>query len=304
MPVSAVWTASSPHRDNIPVSVWLPASRPRAVIQIFHGMAEHIARYDRFAVEMTRRGYAVAGHNHQGHGPETPKDKLGYFYDKNGWINIMEDGYAVTEMLKKQLPGVPILLMGHSMGSFLAREYVLRYGGVLSGLILSGTGWYPNGICLAGRIASALVSPAKPSQLVNNIAFSGNNKAITSPRTPFDWLSRDKAEVDKYIADPYCGFAFTGRAYHDFFSGLAQLTKTDRLAAVPQNLPVYFMSGDRDPVGQMGKGVLEVAGQFRKAGVKDVSVHLYDGARHELLNETNRDEVIHELTIWLDEHYR
>lgn len=303
MPATAVWNVQSPHRNDIQVSVWLPEGRPRAVIQIFHGMAEHIARYDRPAIELARRGYAVVGHNHQGHGPETPKEKLGYFYDKDGWINIMEDGYAVTEAVKKQLPGIPLVLLGHSMGSFLAREYVLRYGDALDGLILSGTGWYPATVCSAGALVAGIASPKKPAPFVDKMAFSGNNKAFTPARTPFDWLSRDKAEVDKYIADPYCGFTFTGRAFHDFFEGLKALTKLDRLSAMPKKLPVYFMSGDRDPVGQMGKGVLEVAGQFRQAGLSDVSVHLYDGARHELFNETNRDEVLHELETWLDEYF-
>ena len=304
MPASAVWTIDSPHRAGISVSVWLPEGKPRAVIQLFHGMAEHIARYDRTALDLARRGYAVAGHNHQGHGPETVKEKLGFFYEKNGWINIMEDGYAVTQAIKKQLPGLPVVLLGHSMGSFLAREYVLRYGSDLAGLILSGTGWFPPALCVAARTAASLVNPFKPAQSVDKLAFSGNNKAFEPARTLFDWLSRDKANVDRYIADPYCGFVFTGRAFRDFFEGLQQLTRLQRLEAMPKKLPVYFMSGDRDPVGQMGKGVLEVAAQFRKAGMADVSVHLYDGARHELFNETNRDEVIRELADWLDKHYR
>ena len=304
MPVSCVLQASSPNRDSFPVSVWLPEGKPRAVIQLFHGMAEHIARYDRPATELARRGFAVAGHDHMGHGPGTPKEKLGYFYDKDGWKRIMEDGYAVTELLRKQFPGVPVVLLGHSMGSFLAREYVLRYGDRLSGLILSGTGWYPAAVCTAGRLAAAVSPQKKPAPLVNKLAFAGNNKAFEPARTPFDWLSRDKAEVDKYIADPFCGFVFTGRAFKDFFGGLQALTKLDRLTVMPQKLPVCFISGDRDPVGQMGKGVMEVASQFRKAGMTDVTVCLYDGARHELFNETNRDEVIHELSAWLDKRFR
>ena len=224
MSAAAVWNVQSQHRNDIHVSVWLPAGRPRAVIQLFHGMAEHIARYDRPAMELAKRGYAVVGHNHQGHGPETPKELLGYFYDKDGWISIMEDGYAVTEAVKKQLPGIPLVLLGHSMGSFLAREYVLRYGDVLDGLILSGTGWYPATVCSAGALIAGVANPKKPAPFVDKMAFSGNNKPFAPARTPFDWLSRDKAEVDKYIADPYCGFTFTGRAFHDFFDGLKALT--------------------------------------------------------------------------------
>ena len=145
------FSIATPNRPDCEVVVWAPESAPRAVIQIFHGMAEHIARYERVGRELAAMGYAVAGHNHRGHGPETPDDRLGYFYEKDGWRKIVEDGHAVSEALRERYPGVPLILLGHSMGSFMARDYITRYPGEPDALILSGTGWYPPALCVLGR---------------------------------------------------------------------------------------------------------------------------------------------------------
>ena len=278
--------------------MWEPQGQPKAMVQILHGMAEHIDRYERMALALNRAGYLVAGHNHRGHGKSA--ELLGYFADRDGWNAILQDAHQVSEDLKKRYPGVPLILMGHSMGSFLAREYALRYGKELDGLILSGTGFYAKPLCLAGRFWARLSSPRKPAQFVNKIAFAGNNKPFAPGRTGFEWLSRDEKEVDKYVDDPFCGFTFTGSAFADFFGGLIALTDEKRLASMPKELPVYFMSGDQDPVGQMGEGVKQVAEQFRRAGMQHLTVKLYQGARHELLNEINRDEVTQDLIAWLD----
>ena len=186
------------------------------------------------------------------------------------------------------------------MGSFLAREYALRWGRELDGLILSGTGYYGKALCAAGRMLAKLSPKKKPAAFVNGIAFAGNNKPFAPGRTGFEWLSRDEKEVDRYVSDPLCGFTFTGSAFADFFGGLLALTDESRLSAMPGELPVYFLSGDCDPVGQMGKGVLRVAEQFRNAGMERVAVKLYPGARHELFNELNREEVTADLIAWLD----
>ncbi|MBR1586570.1 MAG: lysophospholipase [Clostridia bacterium] len=279
--------------------VWHTEGQPRAIVQIVHGMAEYIDRYDRPARALNEAGYLVVGRNHRGHGPEA--DTLGYFAEENGWGLLIEDAHAVSVDIKKQYPGVPFFLLGHSMGSFVAREYVLRYADELDGLILSGTGFYPKPLCAAGRLMAKLSPKKKPAKLVDKIAFSGNNKPFAPGRTGFEWLSRDEKEVDKYVADPLCGFCFTGSAFADFFGGLMALTDESRLAAMPKDLPVYFMSGENDPVGQMGEGVQKVAAQFQKAGMRDVTVKLYRDARHELFNELNRDEVTADLITWLDE---
>ncbi|MBR3741939.1 MAG: lysophospholipase [Clostridia bacterium] len=280
--------------------IWSPSAAPRAIVQIVHGMAEHIDRYDRMAKALNEAGFLVCGRNHRGHGPEA--ELLGYFADKDGWEVILKDAHDVSEDVKKQHPGVPFFLLGHSMGSFLAREYALRYGKELDGLILSGTGFYPKALCASGRIMAKLAPQKKPANFVNNIAFAGNNKPFAPGRTGFEWLSRDEKEVDKYVADPLCGFCFTGSAFADFFGGLLALTDESRLSSMPKDLPVYFMSGDKDPVGQMGTGVRQVAEQFKKAGMKDITVKLYPDARHELFNELNREEVSADLTLWLNEH--
>ncbi|MBQ8080586.1 MAG: lysophospholipase [Clostridia bacterium] len=291
----------SPNREDLTAVVWLPDGKPRAFIQILHGMAEHIERYDRTATDLCRYGYAVVGHNHKGHGPETPKEELGYFYEREGWSKLVEDAHAVSDAIRSRYPGVPLVVLGHSMGSFVAREYVIRYGDEIDALVLSGTGWHPAGLCTTAGLLAKCCNRKRPAKLVDRIAFSANNKPFEPARTPFDWLSRDKQEVDKYIQDDYCGFVFTGAAFADMFGGLKELTKLERLEDIPHTLPIYFMSGDKDPVGNMGKSVHEVARQFKQAGVTDVTVHLYDGARHELFNELNRDEVIRDLVSWLNE---
>ena len=278
--------------------IWAPSQPPKAIIQIVHGMAEHIDRYERTAKALNEAGFLVCGRNHRGHGPEAKL--LGYFADEQGWDAILNDAHEVSLDIKKQYPGVPFILLGHSMGSFLAREYALRYGRELDGLILSGTGFYPKALCASGRMLAKLAPKKKPANFVNNIAFAGNNKPFAPGRTGFEWLSRDEKEVDKYVADPLCGFCFTGSAFADFFGGLLALTDESRLSAMPKDLPVYFMSGDRDPVGQMGEGVRQVAEQFKKAGMLDITVKLYPDARHELFNELNRDEVTADLIQWLE----
>ena len=279
--------------------IWTPDEPPKAIIQIVHGMAEHIDRYSRPAKALNEAGFLVCGRNHRGHGPEA---KLpGYFADEQGWDAILNDAREVSLDVKKQYPGVPFFLLGHSMGSFLAREYALRYGKELDGLILSGTGFYPKALCASGRMLAKLAPKKKPAQFVNGIAFAGNNKPFAPGSTGFEWLSRDEKEVDKYAADPLCGFCFTGGAFADFFGGLLALTDESRLSAMPKDLPVYFMSGDHDPVGQMGAGVRQVAEQFKKAGMKDITVKLYPDARHELFNELNREEVTADLVHWLEE---
>lgn len=279
-------------------------TQKNTVMQLVHGMAEHMDRYDRLAQALCEAGYIVVGHDHLGHGPAAQKEELGYFGAKNGWDHLVEDVQGVHQEIMRRYPGKKYVLLGHSMGSFVTREYLLRHGGELTACVLSGTGWFPAGTCRAARAVATLCGVfggwAKPAPMVDKAAFGGSNKAFAPARTSFDWLSRDEKEVDRYIADPLCGFLFTARGYYDMFSGLLALSRMERLKALPPDLPVYFMSGDQDPVGAQGKGVETVAQQFRDAGVRDVTVRLYPNARHELLNETNRDEVTRDLIAWLD----
>ena len=285
------------------VYVW-PVGQPKAVVQLVHGMAEHMGRYDRLARALNAAGYAVIGHDHLGHGPAAKKEELGYFGPKDGWNCLIEDMKRVTDYAKGRFPGLPYALLGHSMGSFAAREYLIRYGGELDAAVLSGTGWHPAALAVSARCMAALCGAfggwQKPANFVNNMGFGSYNKAFMPARTPFDWLSRDEKEVDKYIADPLCGFVFTARGFYDMFGGLKALSDLSRLQSMPKTLPVYFVSGAMDPVGSAGKGVETVADQFRAAGLSDVTVRLYDGGRHEMFNEINRDEVTGELIEWLN----
>ena len=287
------------------LTLWEPVGPPKAVILVSHGMAEHIARYERLAGYLTKAGFLVAGYNHLGHGAEAPVK--GWFAEKDGWDKAVSDLHAAMAWLSERAPQKPRFLLGHSMGSFLAREYALRYPGTLDGLILSGTGWHPKGLCMAGllpaRLMCALGQTKKGSRLLDKLSFSSNNKAFKAKDgTPFDWLSRDKAEVDKYVKDPLCGFLFTAGGFRDLFTGLLALSDVDRLQQLPESLAVYLLSGESDPVGMLGAGVRTIAQQYEQAGLKDVEVKLYEGARHELFNEINRDQVMEGLGDWLNRH--
>ena len=282
--------------------LWEPMDAIKGSVVISHGMAEHIGRYARVADRLNAAGYAVFGYNHLGHGDEAPIK--GYAADADGWSNMVSDLDAVIRFAGKRIPGAPIILLGHSMGSFLAREYVLRHPKGADALVLSGTGWHPKLLCLFGKLAAgsmcALGDPKAASRMLDRMAFSANNKSFHPARTAFDWLSRDKAEVDKYVADPSCGFVFTAGGFRDLFCGLYALTYLGRLRVLPAEFPVLLISGAADPVGSLGKGVHTVAGQYFKAGLQNVKVKLYAGARHELFNEINREEVYSDLTAWLN----
>ncbi len=287
------------------VYVW-PVDKPKAAVQLVHGMAEHMGRYDRLARALNAAGYAVVGHDHLGHGPAAKKEELGYFGPRDGWDCLIRDMKQVTDYMKQRFPGIKYALLGHSMGSFAVREYLIRFGKELDACVISGTGWHHAALASSAR-AMAAVSGAfswmKPANFVNKMGFGSYNKAFEPARTPFDWLSRDEKEVDKYVADPLCGFVFTARGFYDMFGGLKALSDLSRLKAMPGDLPVYFLSGEKDPVGGTA-GVNTVAGQFRDAGMRDVTVRLYPEGRHEMFNEINRDQVTADLIAWLDEKLR
>lgn len=290
------------------LTLWQGDGRRNVVVQLVHGMAEHIARYDALAQALCDAGYTVAGHSHLGHGPEAKEKDLGYFAAKKGWDCVIEDIKTAHDLLSERFPGARHVLLGHSMGSFAAREYMIRYGYTLDGCVISGTGAQPAALCTAGQVMAVLCGVLggwkKPARLVDSIAFGGNNKAFAPARTPCDWLSRDEKEVDKYVADPLCGFMFTARAYYDMFGGIKALAKEKRLQQTPSDLPVYMISGDKDPVGANGAGVKAVYEQFKKAGMQDVTLRLYPNGRHEMFNETNRGEVYCDLIAWLSSHVK
>ena len=283
--------------------MWLPQGEPRAVVQLVHGMAEHIARYDAMARQLNDQGFLVVGHTHLGHGAAA--GTLGWFADHKGWDALVSDVHVLRLSTQASYPDVPYFLLGHSMGSFIVRTYAQRYEEGLAGIILSGTGHFEPLILNAGLLIANLQcllgGAKKPSKLLESISFAGYNSGFDSVRTAFDWLSKDQATVDAYMADPYCGFPFTAGGYRDMFRGLKNLYPKN-LAGMVREVPVYLFSGASDPVGNRGQGVKITAGELRDAGVTDVTVKLYEGGRHEMLNEVERRQVLADLIAWLDSH--
>lgn len=281
---------------------WPVRGKPRAIVQLVHGMVENIRRYEATAQALNAAGFAVVGHTHLGHGELAPIK--GYFADRDGWDALIEDTHSLRLLTQRDYPGVPYFLLGHSMGSFVVRTYCLKHEKGLSGVILSGTGHYDKAIVSAGsliaRIQCALGGAKKPSELLKKISFSGYLKGYEDVQTPNDWLSRDREAVARYNADPLCGFTFTAGAYRDMFEGLSRLYP-DRIGAMAKDVPVLLFAGQKDPVGAHGAGVEKVAEEIRAAGVKSVDVKLYPDGRHEMFNELNREEVWADLAQWIAE---
>lgn len=303
-------TLAVPATDGLPLHVnrWLPAGSPRGVVQIAHGMAEHSGRYERFATALTDAGLAVYAQDHRGHkGTAGTHENEGHLADRDGFTVLVDDLATITELIREEFPGLPIVLFGHSMGSFLARAYAAKHADTadgLAGLILSGTAGDPGPLGIVGAALAGLQGRLRGrrhrSGLMNMLSFGQYNAAFKPTRTEFDWLSRDPAEVDTYIADEWCGNLFTAGFWADLLPGIREINGDALVARVPKDLPVLVFSGDQDPVGANGKGVTAVAEQYRRAGLHDVTLTLYPGGRHEMLNETNRDEVTADVLAWID----
>ena len=305
---SQVFTfSSSDGIHDVSAIRWLPEGTPRGVVQLVHGISEYMGRYDSFARYLTQHGFAVVGHDHLGHG-KTAKDptEYGWFGDKDGWKYVLEDTHALRELAGKAWPDLPYFLMGHSMGSFVVRGYLMFWPGTVDGAILSGTGQEPPLTVAAGKVLSGLFTrlsgPRAHSRLLNALSMGAYNKQFRPNRTGADWISRDTAVVDAYCADPLCRFLPTVSMFHDMMAGLQLLAKKENLQKMDRDTPVYFFSGDKDPVGASGKGVQKVAGWFKESGVKDVTVKLYPEGRHEMLNETNKADVYQDVLDWLEVH--
>ena len=292
-------------RTNIHVRRCDPDETPRGIVQIAHGIAEYALRYDAFAEFLAQNGFVVVANDHLGHGQSIcSEDDLGFFAEHHGWELAVGDMRKLYELMRKEFPELPYFLFGHSMGSFLTRTYLIKFQDGLAGAVISGTGQQPGLVVKVGRMLSA--SEIKKngarfkSQKLNDLAFGSYNKAFEPKRTDFDWLSRDNAQVDKYIADPLCGFLPSAQLQNDMMGGILYIQDQKNVERMKKDLPVYFMSGDMDPVGAAGKGVLKAVESFKKAGMQDVTVKLYPGGRHEMLNETNRDEVFADVLAWLN----
>ena len=280
---------------------WLPEGRPRAVVQIAHGLSEHSARYVRLAAALNAAGYAVYANDHRGHGPKAAPADLGHFADDGGWGKVVGDFWTMNRLIAKEQPGVPIIFLGHSLGSFLGQDFVADHSDALAGAAYSGSSGKPPAIATLGRLIARAerlrLGKRGKSQLLGQMWFGAYNKPFAPARTEFDWLTRDEKEVDAYVADPYCGFPFTTQLAIDILDALPGVLTPERLARIRKDLPIYVFSGERDPVGANIQGLIDA---LKGAGFTKLTTRIYPGARHETLNETNREEVTRDLIAWLD----
>lgn len=291
-------------RDNINrihAVKWIPdIKKPKCILQIIHGMAEYIERYDEFANAMAEKGILVVGEDHLGHGKSVgDSGTYGYFCERDMATVVVRDSHRLKKMIQERYPGVPYIILGHSMGSFILRNYLCRYGTGIQAAIIMGTGMQSKPVITMGKAVAAVqevfYGSKHPSKLLNALSFGTYNKKIENNRTLMDWLSKDEKVVDAYIEDPLCGFLFTVNGFQTIFQLLGRLHKKENLKNMPEGLPVLFLSGEEDPVGDYGKGVRDVYQSFIDLGMKRVEMKLYTDDRHEILNETNREQVYEDI---------
>ena len=300
---------------EIQTFIW-PNKNAKAWVHIFHGMAEHAKRYDRFAKALVAQGFAVVAHNHRGHGTSNTT-VLGQFAEQDGWQKVLKDLEAVRADICDNPPQtieqhsdhpinqtkLPYYILGHSMGSFIAQSYLVGNAREIDGVILSASNFQNVFMSHAGKqvanIEAIRLGSDKPSKLLQFLSFGSFNNHFKPTRTEYDWLSRDTKEVDKYVDDSLCGFACSISLWQDFLDALAQLFIKGSLGKVQKNLPILIIGGDKDPVGLMGKGLTKLAQSYQEAGQQKVTFKVYPDARHELLNETNRPEILEDIFTWL-----
>ena len=276
----------------------------RGVVQIVHGMIDHIGRYRLVAEFFTSHGYAVAGNDHLGHGKTAASpDDFGYFADSDGVLSVLRDIHTMNKHLRATFPGVPVILLGHSMGSFLSRLYVERHPHSISAHIIHGTGG-PNPLVGVGKLLSKLITSfygaRHRSELINNMAFGSYNKRYPKEEGHNAWLTRDLAKVADRDTNEFTSFKFTVSGYTDLFTFLACSNSKAWFKSYPKKMPTLVMSGDMDPVGDYGKGPAYVYKQLMINGASNVTLKMYEGARHELFNETNAEEVFHDILAWIE----
>ena len=293
---------SADKKTEIHAVIWKPEGEVRAVLQICHGMVEYIGRYDRFACFLADQGFLVTGNDHLGHGASvTSDDEHGYFGHPDGNKHVIADIHHLRKAAQKKYPDVPYFMLGHSMGSFLLRQYLTLHGEGLTAAIIMGTGSQPQMILAAGKLLCRTIALFRGwhyrSNLVDGMAFGGYNKKFEPARTRNDWLTKDTSVVDAYCGDPWCIFQFTVNGYCQMFIGIEAAQKN--VGRIPKDLPLLIVSGADDPVGGFGKGVKEVYESCRKAGIRDVSLKLYPDDRHEILNETDYQTVYDDLLGWM-----
>ena len=288
-----------------PIHRW-DIAHPRALVHVVHGMSEHGARYARLAAALNRAGYAVWAHDHRGHGRNpTPPVGLGHFADADGWRMIVDDAWAVSTALQAAHPTLPLVLFAHSMGSFVAQTLIGEHGAAYSAVVLSGSNGPPGRLEAVGRLVAKLQLRAlggrAPGMWMERLVIGRYNRQFAPTRTRSDWLSRDPVEVDRFVADALCGAPLSAQSWADFLAGKSVLGTREHLARIPKRLPILLISGARDPVGENSYGSRRLLLAYQAAGLERVSMTLYESARHELVNETNRDAVTADVIAWLGE---
>lgn len=284
---------------------WAPESAPVGIVILIHGMAEHLERYGTFAEFLCEKGFVVAGNEHLGHGKSIGKNPKGYFCKKDAATVVVRDVHRLKKMVQNEYPNIPIFVFGHSMGSLIARNYITKYGSGISGVILSGTLMMPKATLAAMKVLITVLNlfqgSKNPSKLLDAAAFGTYCKRIENPKTSFDWLTRDEAEVNKYIADTDCGFYFTINGFGTLRELCARLHKVSLLEKIPKDLPVLFVYGGQDPCGEYGEAVRGVYDQYIELGIKDVTQKEYVDDRHEILNELDKEAVMSDIYMWIKE---
>jgi alpha-beta hydrolase superfamily lysophospholipase len=295
--------------DGLPLFVrgWLPAAEtPKAIIQIAHGMAEHSARYQWLATQFTQAGFAVYANDHRGHGETAVAQKMphGFFADSQGWQKVVDDLAAVNRHIQAQHVGVPVLLLAHSMGSHIGQSYLIRYGDTVSAAMLSGTRGSTGPIRYLGQLLALVeswrVGARGQSGLLDSMSYDAFNKSFRPARTRFDWLSRDQSQVDKYIADPWCGFSCSPRMWRDLLGGLGFNDQRRQQNKINKHLPIALITGARDTSNDAEAGVRKLEKRYLAVGIKRVDVRVYADGRHEMFNEINREEVASDTIAWFN----
>ena len=288
---------------SVAVYIWLPEQAPKAVLHIVHGMAEHALRYDAFAQAACKSGFAVVASDHRGHGKTGAKSGLmGYLADGDGFGRVVEDQKEINTEIQKRYPASPVIIVGHSFGSFVTQEYIERYGATVKAAVLIGSAGPNPSVSLALLLANlngVFKGRKSAARFMNALVFGSYNSRVKNPRTAFDWLSRDEQEVKKYIDDEYCGFVCTAGFFQDFMRGLKRLHTQEALKGIPADLPILITAGSEDPVSNGGKTLKTLYRIYREIGIREVTLKLYDNARHEILNETNKEEVKADILGWI-----
>ena len=282
-----------------------PEGKPVGHIHILHGMAEHSGRYRAFAQELVTNGYIVSSHDHRGHGRTAELNGIrGHFANEDGFNRVVRDAFEVVTFLRESNSAPRFILLGHSMGSFIGRRFIQTHGDIVDLAIFSGTGGDPGIARYAGKTVAYLSGKMRgfnqPNEFLDSLVFGGFNKGIDKPVTKFDWISKDRNVVESYVLDDYCGFIPTTQFFSDLFDGLGMIHKKKEIAKIRKSLPILLFSGLKDPVGEFGKSVWKVAKAYDRAGIEDVTVLLYDEGRHEILNDTEREDVIQTVLDWME----